>query len=395
MRRLKLLHLNAGTKLGGTETMILRFLDNIDHNQFQAYVGAFFPGGELLDESDKRGAQTILFKITSSANPIQLLSGFVRLYKFLKKHKIDIIHMYGFWTNIGGRIAAKLVKTPVIITGQRTEDNWRKLFHSFLDRITSRWVDLYISVFNKGKELLVKRDRIPENKVVVVNNGIDLNWASPALPTLVRKIPQKLGTSQVLRKGWASPVKSSEKHFPLIGMTAAFNQFKAQDELIKAAPKILEKFPQAKFILAGCGNTEKKMSEMINNLGLNSHFSIPGFVKDIRQILSQLDIFVLASHSEGFPVSILEAMSMGIPVVASNVGGIPELVEDRVTGILVEPNCSEKLADAIIEILESPEKAKWMSEAAKERVKKHFTIEQMMGQLEFLYLNFATRKGIL
>ena len=369
MRRLNLLHLNAGTKLGGTETMILRFLDNIDHNQFQAYVGAFFPGGELLDEADKRGAQTVLFKITSSANPIQLLSGFVRLYKFLKKHKIDIIHMYGFWTNIGGRIAAKLAKTPVIITGQRTEDNWRKSIHSFLDRFTSRWVDLYISVFNKGKELLVNRDRIPAEKILVVHNGIDLNWANP--------------------------VKSSEKHFSLIGMVAAYNQFKTQEVLIRAAPMILKKFPQAKFILVGCGNTEKKMSEMISNLGLNFHFSTWGFVKDIRQILSQLDIFLLATHSEGFPVSILEAMSMGIPVVASNVGGIPELVEDRVTGILVEPNCSEKLADAIIEILESPEKAKWMSEAAKERVKKHFTIEQMMGQLEFLYLNFATRKGIL
>ncbi len=368
MRKIKILYLNAGTKLGGTETMILRFLDNVDHNQFQVYVGAFFPGGELLDEADKRGAQTVLFKIKSSANPIQLLSAFVRLYKFLKKHKIDIIHMYGFWTNLGGRIAAKLAKTPVIITGQRTEDNWRKSIHSFLDRFTSRWVDLYISVFDKGKELLVNRDRIPAEKIVVVHNGIDLNWANP--------------------------VKSSEKHFLLIGMVAAFNQFKTQDELIKAAPKILEKFPQAKFIFAGCGNTEKKISEMINNLGLNKQFSMHGFVKDIRQILNQLDIFVLATHSEGSPVSILEAMLFGIPIVASNVGGIPELVENGNTGILVEPNHSEQLASAVVEILESPEKAKWMGEAAKERIRKYFTIEQMMAHLEFVYLNLATKKCI-
>jgi glycosyltransferase involved in cell wall biosynthesis len=368
MQKLKLLHLNAGTKLGGTETMLLRFLERVDQSQFEVYVSAFFPGGELLEEASKRGGKFVLFNITNPANVFQLFSALIKLVRFLNNNKIDIIHLYGFWINIGGRFAAKLAKVPIIITGQRTEDNWRNVFHSFLDRFTSRWVDLYISVFNKGKELLIRRDRIPENKIVVIHNGIDLDWANS--------------------------IERSNENFPTIGMIAAFNHFKAQDVLIRAAPKILEKFPQAKFILAGCGCTEKKMSEMISNFGLNRHFSVPGFVKDTRQILSQLDIFVLATHSEGFPVSILEAMSVGIPVVASNVGGIPELIENGTTGILVEPNNFDQLASAIIEILENQAKAKRMGEAAKERVKKYFSIEQMMAQLESIYLNLAVKKGV-
>jgi glycosyltransferase involved in cell wall biosynthesis len=367
MRKIKILHLNAGTKLGGTETMLLRFLDKVDRNQFEVYIGAFFPGGQLLDEANKRKANTILLNNRDTTSLFRILNGFVKLYKFLKKNRIDIIQIYGFWTNIGGRIAAKLAKVPVVITGQRTEDSWRKPIHSFLDRFTSRWVDLYISVFNKGKELLIKRDRIPERKIVVVHNGIDLNW-----------------TNQVYR---------NNVNFPTIGMVAAFNQFKTQEVLIQAAPKIMEKFLNAKFILTGCGNTEKKMSEMINNLGLNSQFTLPGFIKDIRQILSQIDIFVLATRTEGLPVSILEAMAIGIPVVASNVGGILELIDNGNTGILVEPYNSEQLASAIIEILQNPERASRMGKAAKERVKKYFTIEQMIARLETIYLNLAMKKG--
>lgn len=366
MRSIKLLHLNAGTEIGGTETMILRFLDKVDQQKFVVYVGAFFPGGEFLEEAKTRGAHSKLFKIT---NALDIFTAFIKLSRYLKKNKIDIIHLYGFWTNIGGRIAAKLARTPIIICGQRTEDNWRKPFHSWLDRLTMRWVNLYISVFHKGKELLISRDQIPECKIVVIHNGIDINWANQ--------------------------FERNKKNFPIIGMVAAFNQFKAQEALIHAAHKILEKFPLAEFILVGCGKTEKKISELINNLGLNAQFKMPGFVRDIRPILGQLDVFTLTTHSEGLPVSVLEAMSMGIPVVASNVGGIPELIEDGKTGVLIESNNSEKLSSAIIEILENPDKAKQMGAAAKEQVRRNFTIEKMIGQLTAVYLNLALSKGII
>ncbi|MEO0092282.1 MAG: glycosyltransferase [candidate division WOR-3 bacterium] len=368
MKKLKVLHLNASTYIGGTEMMILRLLDNIDRTKFDVSVASFFPGGTLLDEVKKRGGKPFLFKIANQKNILQMFNAFIRLYQYLRNNNIDIIHIYGFWSNIIGRFCARLANVPIIITGQRTEDNWRKSFHSLLDRFTSRWVNLYISVFNKGKELLIKRDKIPEKKIVVIHNGIDLNWA-------------------IGGKG--------NSLFPIVGMVAAFSSFKAHEVLIESAIKIVEKLPKIKFILVGCGPKQKKITELINKRGLNSYFLLPGFVYDVRPILSILSVFVLVSYSEGLPVAVMEAMSFGLPVVASKVGGIPELIEDKVTGMLVEPNNPEKLASAIIELLENPEKASIMGKKAREKIITDFSIRKMTNKIEFYYTNLAMRKRIV
>jgi len=368
MRKLNILHLNAGTCMGGTETMILRFLEAATNSRFNFYVAAFFLNGPLLDEATKRGAKTCLFQITKRYNVFQLIAVLIKLCRYLKSNKIDIVHMYGFWTNILGRLAIKLTKTPIGITGQRTEDNWRKWYHSYLDRITSRWVDLYISVFNKGKELLVKRDRIPENKIVVIHNGIDLNWAFD---------------------------RHNDCVSPLIGMVAMFSPFKTHKELIQAAPKIIEKFPQVKFILVGGGTTKKESVQFISKLGLNSYFLMPGLVNNVRPILSTLSVFVLATHSEGLPVSVIEAMAHRLPVVASKVGGIPELIDDGVTGILIEPNNPEQLASAITELLQNPDKAKAMGNKAREKIMRDFSIQKMSSKILSYYIDLAKNKGIV
>lgn len=368
MKKLKLLHLNAGTNLGGTETMLLRFLDKVDKTRFQVSVGAFFNNGPLLAEVKKRGFEAIEFRINNEFNPFEVLSALVKLYRFLKTKKIDIIHQYGFYTNIFGRIVSRMAKIPIVITGLRMEKFGNNGFHSLLERMTANWSDLYISVSEKGRKLMFEKRWVPKEKVVVVHNGIETDWAKSRITD----------TAQ-----------------PRIGMIADFNKYKAQQDLVVAASEVLKKFPNAKFVLAGEGETKKNIFKMIKYLGLDSNFVLNGFVGDVRKILSELSIFVLATHTEGLPVSIIEAMLFGLPVVASRVGGIPELVEDGVTGILVKPESSEELACVITELLANPEKANRMGEMGKLRVKQYFTIEQMMQKLESLYLGLAKRKGLV
>jgi L-malate glycosyltransferase len=368
MRKLKLLHLNAGTNLGGTETMILRFLDNVDKNCFQVSVGAFFNNGPLLAEVNKRGFEGIEFKISNKFNTFEVLSALAKLYRFLKTEKIDIIHQYGFYTNIFGRIVARMAKIPIVITGLRMEKLGSNGFHSLLERLTANWSDLYISVSERGQELMLKKRWVPKEKVVVVHNGIETDWANG----------RKLNTT-----------------LPRIGMIADFNKYKAQQDFVVAASEVLKKFPETKFVLAGEGKTKKNIVEMITELGLRSNFIFNGYVGDVRKILSELSIFVLATHTEGLPVSIIEAMSFGLPVIASRVGGIPELVEDGVTGILVKSESSEDLARAISELIANSEKANRMGEMGKLKVKKYFTIQPMMQKLESLYLDLARRKGLV
>ncbi|MCZ2845524.1 MAG: glycosyltransferase [Candidatus Bathyarchaeota archaeon] len=367
MRKLKLLHLNAGTNLGGTETMILRFLDNVDKTRFQISIGAFFNNGPLLSEVEKRNFESRLFKIKHQWNLFEVLFALLKLYHFLKSKKIDIIHMYGFYTNILGRIAARMAKTTIVITGLRMEKFGRNGFHSFLERMTSHWTDRYISISERGQELMLQKQWIEKEKVIVIHSGIDNNWA--------------IG-------------RTLENQNHRVGMIAAFSRFKAHEQIVLAAPSILRTFPDTKFFLAGEGKTKQRIIKLITSLGINANFDFLGDVQDVRQILSKLSVFVLASHTEGLPVSILEAMALGLPVVASKVGGIPELVEDGFTGILVELNHPEEFASAIIQLLSNPEKARRMGEQGKLRIQKEYTLEQMTKKLEDCYYDLAMKKGL-
>jgi glycosyltransferase involved in cell wall biosynthesis len=368
MKRLKVLQLNAGTNLGGTETMILRFLDNVDKTRFQVWVGAFFNNGPLLSEVEKRNFEGRLFKIKHQWNLFEVLFALVKVYRFLKAKRIDIIHMYGFYTNILGRIVARMAKTPVVITGLRMERFGRNGFHTFLERITSNWTDLYISVSGRGRELMLQKQWIDKEKVVVIHSGIDNNWTNG---------------------------RTLENQNHSVGMIAAFSRFKAHEQFVLSASRILKTFPDTKFILAGEGETKQRIIKLIGSLGINSNFDLLEDVKDVREILSKLSVFVLASHTEGLPVSILEAMALGLPVVASKVGGISELVEDGITGILIEPNHPEEFATAIIQLLSNPAKARRMGEQGKLRIQKEFTLEQMTKKLEDCYFDLAMKKGLL
>ncbi len=368
MKRLKVLQLNAGTNLGGTETMILRFLDTIDKARFQVWVGTFFNNGPLLSEVEKRNFESRLFKIKHQWNLFEVIVAFIKMYRFLKAKRIDIIHMYGFYTNIIGRIIARLAKTPIVITGLRMERFGQNGFHSFLEHMTSNWTDRYISVSRRGQELMLQKQWIDKEKVIVIHSGIDNNWATG---------------------------RTLENQNHRVGMIAAFSQFKAHEQFVLAAPRILKTFPDTKFILAGEGKTKQQIIKLITSLGINSNFNLFEDVKDVREILSNLSVFVLASHTEGLPVSILEAMALGLPVVGSRVGGIPELVEDGITGILAVPNHPEEFASAIIQLLSNPEKARRMGEQGKLRVQKEFSLVQMTKKLEVCYLDLATKKGLL
>jgi glycosyltransferase involved in cell wall biosynthesis len=368
MRKINVLHLNASTQIGGTETMILRFLSAADKTSFNFFVGSFFKGGVLLERAEKEGAKTALFRINQRFNIFQIISAFIKLCRFMKRNKIGIIHTYGFWTSVAGRIAAKLTKVPVVITGQRTEDNWRNPFHSWLDRFTSGWVDLYISVFNKGKELLIQRDHIAEEKIMVIPNGIDPAWA--------------IGGR---RNG----------KIPTVGMVAAFSSFKAYEQLIFAATKVVEKFSDVKFILVGDGEKKNEIIKLIDTLKLNSHFILTGYVEDVRPILSKLSVFVLATHSEGMPVSVIEAMSFGLPVIGSNIGGIPDIITDGENGILIKPDDYNQLASAIIDLLENREKRTIIGNKAREKTSEDFTIKQMSERIEGHYINLVRQKNLI
>jgi len=172
----------------------------------------------------------------------------------------------------------------------------------------------------------------------------------------------------------------------VVGTVSSLTPHKGHTYLIEAASKVLEVFPSTQFLLVGDGRMREELEKKAKNLNLTPSIKFLGTRKDIPEILAAIDIFVLTSSSrEGLGISILEAMAAEKPVVATAIGGIPEVVIDGETGILVPPKNTDDIAGAIIELLKNPGKANTMGQKGAQRVKEKFTTQHMLVDIEELY----------
>jgi glycosyltransferase involved in cell wall biosynthesis len=216
---------------------------------------------------------------------------------------------------------------------------------------------------------VVQRERLTEKKIEVIYNGLNL---APY---------QNSNNGKELRNGLGI-----DDHIPLVGMIANFNfEIKGHRYFLEAAKTVLEKIPNVEFLLAGDGPLRHHYEELTHELGLKEKIHFLGERNDVPTILSNLSISVLSSTSEGLSNVILESMAAGKPVIATNVGGSPEMVIDDVTGYLVPPGDSQAMAKAITELLRDPDKAITMGVAGKKLVGEKFSIKAMVESYENLY----------
>lgn len=287
-----------------------------------------------------------------------------RLWKFLKKGHYEILHTFLFHANILGRILGKLLRVAVIISSQRNVDPWRKIHHVWLDRWTSSFSDVVISNSKAGQDRLVSIEKIPSQKIEVVYNGLDFS-----------EIPVK--NKHV-----------SSDHYG-VGMVGNFWGMKGEAKgyfyFIEAAQRLLKIREDVYFLLVGAGDRQK-YEKRVSELGLQNHFRFLGGVTSIYEALALMDVFVLPSEWEGFPVSILEAMAFGVPVIATQVGGIPELIENGETGLLIPPRDPLAIEEAILRLLDNPVLRERLVKNAKKIVSEHFRQERMIEETQKIYL---------
>ena len=171
----------------------------------------------------------------------------------------------------------------------------------------------------------------------------------------------------------------------VLGVVARFTKQKGHIYLIEAASQIVNKFPNTKFLFVGDGPLRKDLETKINELGLNSKFILLGFRNDVRELLQVFDIFVLPSLWEGLPNVLLEAMACGKPIVATAVDGTPEAVVDGNNGLIVPPKNPDKLADALMHLLQNEQEARKMGKRGRKRVENFYSIEKQMNNFQELY----------
>lgn len=378
---IRLLKFLAYLAIGGTERQILNIKAGIDRSQFQLHLGCF---GHFKDQVAVDWNDTPL-----EIYPIKKLYGIkamkqaLRLTAYLRRHQIDIVHAYNFYANVFAVPAARLAGVPVVLASNRDTGHYWTARQRRVNKLVCRLAHGVVVNAEAIKKELIAEGYAPE-RIIVVHNGI----MCPPLKTAPAK--------KAIKRNLHVPVDA-----PLIGVVARLDRLKGIEYFVEAAKAVLSRVPDARFLVVGDTQVyaayRDELKQLTARLGLEDRLFFMGFRLDVSDVLSALTISVLPSIAgEGLSNSLLESMAAAVPVVATQVGGNPEVVVDGETGLLVPPKNAEALASAICRILETPGLAEAMGQAGRRRVLEHFSNERMIERTQRIYdelLEQARRNG--
>ncbi|MFA5038115.1 MAG: glycosyltransferase [Candidatus Omnitrophota bacterium] len=343
---------------GGAERQVYETIRLIDREKFTPFLFILHQTSIPAEIS-----QLKLYAEGLGVGRIYGIDGFrqgARFCQILKDKSVDILLTFHFASDIWGAYWGKKAGVPVIASSRRDSGFWRKKHHVQAYKLVNKWVNRIFAVSEAVKQMVLE-EGVPSSKVEVVYNGVDLKRFDELAKEDVLEVPE--GAS-------------------LIGCVGNFTETKGQAYLLEAAVKVIEKFPKAYFILAGDGVLKEHLMRKAEELGLLDHVVFLGKRGDVPALLKQMDVCVLPSLSEGLSNSLLEYMAAGKPVVATAVGGNPEVIEDGVNGILVAQKDSETLAAKIILLLEDRRLAERLGRKARETVEQKFNLEARVRQME-------------
>ncbi len=290
--------------------------------------------------------------------------------RIITDERIDIVHAHTSHAHTIGAIAAKIKKIPFVVTRRVDFGVARNIFSNIKYNYLTNKI---IAISNAIKNILINAG-VPQNKIAVVYSGIDT------------KKFNNMSDTQYLHEEF-----NLSKYSPIIGTIAHLTDHKGHKYLIDAVPDVLKKFPNTVFLIIGKGELEEVLRKQVKKLDITENVIFAGFRKDIGELLSIMDLFVLPSHLEGLCTSLMDAMLMKLPVAATTAGGIPEVVVDKETGILAPPKNPKALADAIIQLLSNKEEAKKMGERGLKRVNSMFNVSRMVEGTEKVYMKITPK----
>jgi glycosyltransferase involved in cell wall biosynthesis len=353
-----LLHTESSLGWGGQEKRILRELLGLTRASFRPLL-ACQPGSRIGQNAEARGLPVEYLKIRANIDPLAVFQ-FIRMYH---RYSVDIVHTHSSADSWMAGTAAKISpRHPSVV---RT----RHLSASFNNRlIYSFMADRVVTVGSSTRRYMIQEKRIPERKVLTIPTGVDLSQFNPQ------------ETREDLRGELGIP-----PGVPVYGTVAVFRRMKGHRYLLAAVPEISRAVPGARLLLIGEGPQENNLQKMIEEMGIQESVIMPGFREDIARVLNTLDVFVFPSLQEALGTAVLEAMAMEKPVVASRVGGIPEIVREGRTGYLIDPEDPRAISGGVIRLLKDGEMRRQMGAEGRKLVENHYDTRRMVRQLEKLY----------
>jgi glycosyltransferase involved in cell wall biosynthesis len=373
-KRIKLLNMLTNFHIGGTERQVVNLALGIDLARFDLHLACLQCSGALMRELEVLQVPRPEFRIGRFYNPMTFWQA-MRLAQYIRKNRIQIVHSYGFYCNVFAIPAAWLAGKSFIVASIRDTGDVLTSAQRRVQRLVCRLADCVLVNAEAIRDKLVEQGYGP-GKIIVIRNGITL---------------AKFGKRQrnsLLREELAMPLDA-----PLVVVCSRLNRMKGIQYFLDAANILAGRFPEVRFLVVGDGENRKELEEYSCRLGLGQRTVFTGFRSDVPELLSEAAVSVLPSLSEGLSNSLLESMAAGVPVVATRVGGNPEVVEHEVTGLLVPLRDSAALAAAVGRVLDDKDLAASFAQAGIRRVAELFSIERSVRETEHLYQQLVAADG--
>ena len=374
MSKIKVLHVHTLPVISGSGINVLLTMKGLRLKGYDVEL-ATKGDGELIKEVEKEG-----FKVRAISHfnqEINLYKDIMALFELIyviKKYRYDIVHTHNSKAGFIGRLAAKICGTPLVIhtvhgfAFHDFERPWRRKLFIFLERLAAKWADKLIVISNPLKDWGLRLGIGKKEQYVLIYSGIEIDKFKVNID--VNKKKEEFG------------IRPDEL---VVGVVAKLWEGKGHECVLKAVKDVIKKVPNVRFMFVGEGYLYRSLKELRDKLGLADYVIFTGFRKDIPEITSIFDVAVLASYFEGLGRVILEAMVCGKPVVATKVGGIVDIVEDAVTGLLVPPNNQVALSGALVKLLSNEDLRKKIGENAKKRIDERFSSQAMVDKIHLLY----------
>ncbi|MBI4635717.1 MAG: glycosyltransferase [Candidatus Rokubacteria bacterium] len=331
-------------------------------------VASLFSKADVAFELEAAGIPVVGFGIER----VSVATVAWRLWRFLKTSRAGLLHTFNFHANLLGRVAGVAAGVPVIIASERSVESVKGRWRIWCDRMTWRLAGCWTVNAGAVATVLSGREGVRPHRIEVIPPGVDVKRFEPG--------PR----DEAVRAEWG--VGPGDR---LVVCVGRLDRYKGQQYLLEAVAILGRERPNIRLALVGDGRFRPRLEAQASALGIGPRVIFSGALADVRRALAAADLFVLPSEEEGMPGAVLEAMAMGLPVVATAVGGVPEIVVDGETGMLVAPRQPTALAEAMGRVLEDPALAGRVGCLGRRRVVEEFSIERSVALTEKLYARLA------
>jgi glycosyltransferase involved in cell wall biosynthesis len=363
--------------VGGTERQFVNLGLALEPSRFAVHFGCLRRSGPLVEEIEARGIPVLDYNVWTFRNPLAAVAQ-LRLARDIRRHSVRIVHTYGFGANLFGIPAAKLAGARVVASirdlGVYLSPNEQRL-----QRLICRMADRILVNAGAIRDWLVS-DGLDGKRIMVIPNGVDVSRFEERRPT--GKLHEEYGFPANAR---------------LVGVIGRVTRLKGIEDFLHAAAIVASRFPDVRFLIVGAGyivrnrtvaaddGYSEELTRLVANLGLQDRVVFTGFRAQVEQVFPELSVSVQPSLSEGLSNVLLESMAAGLPVVATRVGGTAEAVQDGENGLLVSPGNPDSLAEAIGRLLDAPDFAARLGNAARRSIAARFSIDRLVETTSSFY----------